>query len=136
MNPEVYNYAMEVIFNMGALDVYRTPILMKKDRLGIILSVICKEEHRERIKETIFKNTTTIGIREYKVKRVKLKRNFEKVNTIYGEAKVKKSYYKDKLVNLKPEYEDCKNLARKKCVPINSVYYEVYRNITEENKDE
>lgn len=136
MNPEIYNYTMEVLFNEGALDVYRTPILMKKDRFGVILNIMCREEDREKLKEIVFKETTSIGIREYKVKRTKLNRKFQGVNTIYGEVKIKKSYYKGKLVNLKPEYDDCKKLAKENCVSINSVYNEVYRNIKEETKDE
>ncbi|MEA4825036.1 MAG: nickel insertion protein, partial [Clostridium sp.] len=87
-------------------------------------------------KEIVFEETTSIGIREYKVKRTKLNRKFQGVDTIYGEVKIKKSYYKDKLVNLKPEYDDCKKLAKDNCVSINSVYNEVYRNIEEEAKDE
>lgn len=136
MNPEIYNYTMEVLFNEGALDVYRTPILMKKDRFGVILNIMCREEDREKLKEIVFKETTSIGIREYKVKRTKLNRKFQGVDTIYGEVKIKKSYYKGKLVNLKPEYDDCKKLAKKNCISINSVYNEVYRNIEEEAKDE
>lgn len=136
MNPEIYNYTMEVLFNEGALDVYRTPILMKKDRFGVILNIMCREEDREKLKEIVFEETTSIGIREYKVKRTKLNRKFQGVDTIYGEVKIKKSYYKGKLVNLKPEYDDCKKLAKENCISINSVYNEVYRNIEEEAKDE
>lgn len=129
MNPEIYEHIIEKIFSCGALDVYRIPILMKKERLGVILSVLCKKEHKENLKEIIFKETTTLGIREYKISRTKLKRSFEAVETIFGKANVKKAFYKGKLIKIKPEYEDCKRLAIENDVPIKEVYEEIFKNI-------
>lgn len=131
MNPEIYNYVMEKLFEKGALDVYRTPIQMKKDRLGIILSVLCTEENKEKLKEIIFKETTSLGIREYKVKRSKLKRNFEKINTSYGEVRIKNAYFKNKRIKWKAEYDDCKKIAKSNNIPINEIYLEVFKNIKE-----
>lgn len=129
MNPELYNYVMEKLFKSGALDVYKVSILMKKDRLGVMLTVMCKNDTKEALKEIMFKETTTLGIREYKVERTKLIRDFKKVNTIYGDVMVKKAYFNGQLIKAKPEYEDCKRLAEKTGVPIIKIYDEVYKNI-------
>jgi pyridinium-3,5-bisthiocarboxylic acid mononucleotide nickel chelatase len=125
MNPEIYEYIMERLFNNGALDAYRIPILMKKERFGVILSVICKEEDKENLKEIIFLETSTIGIREHKLPRTKLKREFEVVDTAYGKASVKKVYYKGQLLKTKPEYDDCRRLAEDNKVPIKDIYDEI-----------
>lgn len=129
MNPEIYEYIIERLFNKGALDVYRIPILMKKERLGVILSVLCRAEDKEDLKEIIFRETTTLGIREYKINRTKLKREFEVIDTGYGKVSVKKAYYKGKLIKVKPEYEDCKRLAHDNDKPIKNIYDEILKNI-------
>lgn len=129
MNPELYEYIIERLLNKGALDVYRIPILMKKERLGVILSVLCKDEDKEILKETIFLETSTIGIREQKIRRSKLKRESEIVDTPYGKSRIKKAYYKGRLLKAKPEYDDCKRLAIENNVPIKKIYDEVSRNI-------
>ncbi|HEY5576486.1 MAG TPA: nickel insertion protein, partial [Clostridiaceae bacterium] len=125
MNPEIYEYIMERLFNNGALDAYRIPILMKKERFGVILSVICKEEDKEFLKEIIFLETSTIGIREHKLPRTKLKREFEVVDTAYGKASIKKVYYKGQLLKIKPEYDDCRRLAENNNIPIKDIYDEI-----------
>lgn len=128
MNPEIIEYIIERLFQQGALDVYRTPILMKKERLGVILSVLCKEEHKETLKDTIFMETSTLGIREHSFLRTKLKREFETIDTSYGKVCMKKAYYNGRLIKAKPEYEDCRRLAIENKVPINNVYDEILRN--------
>ena len=86
MNPEIYSFIMYKLFENGALDVYKIPIQMKKDRLGTILSVLCMEKNKDSIKKIIFMETTSLGIRESKIKRSKLERDFVDVDTIYGEV--------------------------------------------------
>ncbi|KOA21405.1 hypothetical protein CLHOM_00760 [Clostridium homopropionicum DSM 5847] len=125
MNPEIFSYVMERLFKEGALDVYRIPILMKKDRMGFILNVISKENDLKTIKDIIFKETTTIGIRQVKVQREKLKREFEIVETEYGKINVKKSYFEGKIIKWKPEYEDCKRLAIENNLPIIKIYNKI-----------
>jgi hypothetical protein len=131
MNPELFECIAERLFALGALDVYRTPILMKKERLGILLSVMCCEEDKEKLKEAVFLETSTLGIREQLYRRTKLEREFDEVTTSYGRAAVKKAYYKGRLVGAKPEYEDCKRLAMGNDVPIRAVYGEAMRMIGE-----
>lgn len=129
MNPEIFGYIACKLFEQGALDVYRIPILMKKERLGVILSVLCREEDKEKLKETMFLETGTLGIREQLCSRTKLERRFAEVATRYGKASVKMSYYEGRLVNSKPEYEDCKKLAKENGVPIRAVYDEITRRL-------
>ena len=75
----------------------------------------------------IFKETTSIGVRKYKVEKIMLSREFSKVKTKYGDITIKKSYYKGKLVKYKPEYEECKSIAKEKNITLEEVYKEVYR---------
>lgn len=129
MNPELYEYIMELLFKEGALDVYLTPIIMKKGRPGVKLSVIYNEEKEEKIREIILTETTTLGFRKYKAQRNMLKREFSKVQTKYGEFTVKNSYYNGKKVKCKGEYEECKRAALEKGVSINEIYKELNQKI-------
>jgi pyridinium-3,5-bisthiocarboxylic acid mononucleotide nickel chelatase len=130
MNPEFYEYVEEKLFQMGALDVFKTPIFMKKGRSGVKLSVLITEKMEQDVLDVIFKETTSIGVRKYKVEKIMLSREFYKVKTQYGDVTIKKSYYKGKLVKYKPEYEECKSIAKEKNITLDSVYKEVYRNIS------
>lgn len=125
MNPEIYSYIEEKLFESGALDVYKTPIIMKKGRPAIKLSVLIEAENMSLIQEIIFKETTSIGIRKYKVQKTMLNRDFSKVKTKYGEVTIKSSYYEGTKIKSKPEYENCKRLAIENNVSINDVYNEV-----------
>jgi uncharacterized protein (TIGR00299 family) protein len=127
MNPEFYGYVEERLFEIGALDVFKTPIFMKKGRPGIKLSVLIIEEIEKDILDVIFEETTSIGVRKYKVEKIMLNREFSKVQTQYGEVTIKKSYYKGNLVKYKPEYEECKSIAKEKNVTMEKVYREVYK---------
>ncbi len=127
MNPEFYEYVEEKLFEIGALDVFKTPIFMKKGRPGVKLSVLITEKIEQDVLEIIFKETTSIGVRKYKVEKIILSREFSKVKTQYGDITIKKSYYEGKLVKYKPEYEECKSIAKEKNVTLDSVYKEVYK---------
>lgn len=127
MNPEIYGYIEEKLFEAGALDVFKTSIFMKKGRPGIKLSVLVDEKNEQTILDIIFQETTSIGIRKYKVEKIMLNREFSKVKTEYGDITIKKSYYKGKLVKYKPEYEECKSIAKEKNVSIDKVYKAVYK---------
>ncbi|KHD37478.1 hypothetical protein NL50_04690 [Clostridium acetobutylicum] len=127
MNPEIYGYVEEKLFKVGALDVFKTPIFMKKGRSGIKLSVLTNEKSEREVLDVIFEETTSIGVRRYKVEKIMLTREFSKVKTEFGDITVKKAYYKGKLVKYKPEYEECKDIAREKNVSIHKVYKAVYK---------
>lgn len=127
MNPELYSYVEERLFEEGALDVFKTPIIMKKGRPAVKLSILINEGREKDVLEVIFKETTSIGIRKYKVEKIMLKRDFARVQTKYGDVAIKNSYYQGKLIKFKPEYEDCKGLAKEKNIPIGEIYKEVNR---------
>ncbi|GAE00533.1 hypothetical protein CBO05C_0223 [Clostridium botulinum B str. Osaka05] len=118
MNSEIYEYVINKLLYEGASDAYITPIIMKKTRPAAKLTVLCENKLENIMKEIMFKETTTLGIRKYAVEKSMLKRKVEKVNTIYGEVSVKKSYLKGQVLNSKPEYEDCK----KNCIRKQHIY--------------
>ena len=111
MTPEEVGFAMEQLFQAGALDVYATPITMKKSRSGILLSVLCKVEEKEKLVKAFFQHTTTIGIREKKYTRYELQRQQENIVTPYGEVSRKKSWGYG-VERYKYEYEDLAQIAR------------------------
>ncbi|EPY2278942.1 nickel pincer cofactor biosynthesis protein LarC [Clostridium sporogenes] len=122
MNSEIYEYVINKLFHEGASDAYITPIIMKKTRPAAKLTVLCENKLENIMKEIMFKETTTLGIRKYSVEKSMLKRKVEKVNTIYGEVSVKRSYLKGQVLNSKPEYEDCKKIALENNISIKKVY--------------
>lgn len=131
MNPELYGYIEEKLFQSGALDVYKTLISMKKGRPAIKLSILTNLKNENKVLEVIFKETTSIGVRKYKVDKIMLNREIIKVNTQYGEVRVKNSYYDGELVKYKAEYEDCREIALQNDISILEVYKEVDRMIRE-----
>ncbi len=118
MNPEHYEFVLKKLFENGALDVFKTNILMKKDRPGIRISAVYKEEYEEKIDEILLKHTSTLGIRKRIEKRKKLNREFILVDTEYGVIKFKLAFMDKKLIKYKAEYEDCKKAAIKFDMPI------------------
>jgi len=122
MNPEFYEPLSEKLFEAGALDVTLTPCYMKKGRPGILISVIGGKNTLEKIARTLFRESTTIGIRSYPVSRIVCEREVEKVITEFGEVRIKISKYNNNTVGAKPEFEDCKTLAKKAAVPLHDVY--------------
>jgi len=122
LNPELYEHVMERLFAAGARDVFLLPIQMKKNRPGVLLWVLGEVADREKLSALIFAETSTLGIRSYPVARVALRRESKEVVTPYGSVCVKLAYTPDGRVNVAPEYEDCKRLAREKDVPLKVVY--------------
>jgi uncharacterized protein (TIGR00299 family) protein len=122
MNPELYESIIDKLFSEGALDVYLIPIIMKKGRPSIKISVLCQENKVEKMKEVLFRETTTFGVRSFKVHKTMLERKFSKVNTSYGEVTVKEAYYKGEKLKSKFEYDECKKIADKIGVSIREVY--------------
>ncbi len=125
MNPEIYNYIEERLFESGALDVYKTPIIMKKGRPAVKLSVLVDFAKEKNVLDIIFRETTSIGIRKTNVEKIMLQRSLDKVRTSYGEISIKNSYYQGEWIKYKAEYEDCKKLAMDNNVPIAAIYREI-----------
>jgi pyridinium-3,5-bisthiocarboxylic acid mononucleotide nickel chelatase len=122
MNPEIYSYIFEKFFQEGALDVYLTPIMMKKNRPGTKLSLLVEKASGEKMKALIFLETTTLGIRISEVQREALQRKFIKKETPLGRVTYKEAYYQGRKVKSTPEYEDCRRLAREQKISISKVY--------------
>lgn len=129
INPELYEYIIDRLFNEGALDVYLTPIIMKKGRPSVKVSVLCEEAKLEKMKEVLFKETTTFGVRSFKVNKTMLHREFIKVNTSYGEITIKEAYYKGEKLKGKLEYEECKVIASRMGISAIDVYENLKREI-------
>jgi pyridinium-3,5-bisthiocarboxylic acid mononucleotide nickel chelatase len=98
---------------------------MKKGRPGVVLNVICETGLSDTVKNIIFTESTSLGIRTFPFKKDTLARKLEQVKTIYGDLNIKRSYYNGKEVSCKPEYEDCKRVAAEKGIPVKEVYNNV-----------
>lgn len=125
MNPEFYDYIMDQLFSQGALDVFLTPIQMKKNRPAHMLSIIVYEQNLKEILEVLFSESTTLGVRVRKIKRLRLNQQNFMAETKYGKIKVKVGMFKGEIKNIAPEYEDCKKMAKQHQVPLKEVYEEV-----------
>lgn len=124
LNHEIYEYCFERLFEAGALDVYLTPIIMKKSRPGITLSVIADLDKVDELIAIIFSETTSIGVRLQEMRRKKLPRETMEINTELGKIKVKKVIYEGK-TKIIPEYEVCKKIAKEKNIPLKEVYSKI-----------
>lgn len=129
MNPELYSYIENMLLEKGALDVYKSNIIMKKGRPAIKLSVLTTKNLVEVIEDILFTETTTLGVREYEVTKKMLKREYEIIDTKYGELTVKKGLRNGNVIKVKPEYEECKVLAMKNEIPITDIYLEVTKSL-------
>jgi uncharacterized protein (TIGR00299 family) protein len=121
MSPQVFGHVMERAFELGALDCYFTPIQMKKNRPGVLLSILCSEDEREKLLDLLFSETTTLGVRSYQVERRALERHTVRVETQYGPIDVKVAQLNGHLVKEMPEYEHCRQAARNANVPLRIV---------------
>ncbi len=125
MNPEIYSYLLDKLIKEGALDAYLIPVYMKKNRPASLLSVICHEVKLEKLLETVFRETTTLGVRIREEKRRVLARSFEKVKTPWGEVKIKIGFTgedKKEILQFAPEYEECRSIAESCGIPLKKVY--------------
>jgi uncharacterized protein (DUF111 family) len=121
MSPQVAGYVRERLLDAGAVDATFTPVFMKKDRPGFMVSVLAKAEDRERLGELLFEETTTLGLRMYRAERRVLERRWETVETPYGTVRIKIASENGKVRNFAPEYEDCRQLALEHKVPLKEV---------------
>jgi pyridinium-3,5-bisthiocarboxylic acid mononucleotide nickel chelatase len=119
--PEVIGYVFNKLLKSGALDVWTQPINMKKQRPGVLLSVLCKKDLKDKLLELILTETSSFGVREYEVIRHCMERRFEEKKTPYGKVRIKIASYKGKDLTRSPEFEDCAALAEKHNVPLKEV---------------
>jgi hypothetical protein len=121
MSPQLFGFFVDQALAAGALDVTCTPIQMKKNRPGILVSVLCTPETSDALAQMLFEQTTTIGVRIYEARRKVLERELLSVETPYGPVKVKVAKREGKVLNVAPEYDDCQRLATEKGVPLKQV---------------
>jgi uncharacterized protein (TIGR00299 family) protein len=127
MSPQIYDLLMDKLFAIGALDVFLTPILMKKNRPAIKLTVLVESIKLQKACAYILSETTTMGVRIYEANRKKLSREMIVVDTEYGKVSVKLGKIGDEVLKILPEYDDCKRLAEKNNVPIMKIHQAVLK---------
>jgi uncharacterized protein (TIGR00299 family) protein len=127
LNPQVYGYLIEKALAAGALDVFTTPVQMKKGRPGTLLTLLCKPDRAKELMDLVFAETTTFGLRSYTAQRRILPREWESVQTRFGEVRLKVARVNGKVLQVSPEYEDCRKLAEEKKVALREVMEEAMR---------
>ena len=120
-SPQIVGHVMDRVLDLGALDCFFTPVQMKKNRPGVLLSVLCGPDEKEVLIKLLFMETTTLGVRSYEVGRRALKRSVVQVETQYGVIDVKVARLDGKVVNWMPEFEQCRAAAARAGVPVKMV---------------
>ncbi len=127
MNPQFYGYIMEKLFTAGALDVYLTPIQMKKNRPGTLLGVIAFRKDTDALAEIILRETTTLGLRVQPIGRYEAQREFIQIETVFGKLTIKQKLLNGKVIQSVPEYEDCVRLAKQNNVSLARIYQSIHQ---------
>jgi len=120
-SPQIIGHVMDRVLESGALDCFFTPVQMKKNRPGVLLSVLCSAGDKETVMKLLFTETTTLGVRSYEVTRRALERSLVRVETPYGPIDVKVAHLDGRVVNEMPEFEQCRQAAAKTGVPLKVV---------------
>jgi len=120
-SPQIIGHVMDRVFGLGALDCFFTPVQMKKNRPGVLLSVLCAATEKEAVMKLLFEETTTLGVRSYEVLRRALQRSVVQVETQYGLIDVKVAHLDGRVVNEMPEFEQVRAAAAKANVPLKVV---------------
>ncbi len=121
LNPQVFGYVMDRLFQEGALDAFTMPLQMKKNRPGMLLTALCKPQDAGPLTQLIFTETTTLGVRRRDQTRQTLARRWENVATPWGEVRIKIASMNGAVTNYAPEYEDCRRIAAEHQVPLKAV---------------
>jgi pyridinium-3,5-bisthiocarboxylic acid mononucleotide nickel chelatase len=127
MNPQIYGYFLEKALGAGALDVFATPVQMKKNRPGMLVTVLCKPEDEGKFSEMLFAETTTLGVRCTTAARRILPREWVKVATAFGDVRIKVARANGRIRHASPEFDDCRKLAEEKNVPLQRVIEDALR---------
>ena len=122
INAEILGAFVETALAAGALDVFHTPIQMKKNRPGVLLTVLCAEADADKFAELILRETTAFGVRRHLAERRKLRREFVEVKTPFGKITVKIGRLGGKVIQAAPEFESCKKAAARAKVPLKQIY--------------
>jgi uncharacterized protein (TIGR00299 family) protein len=134
MNPQIFGYLLEKALAAGALDVFGTPVQMKKSRPGTLVTILCKPEDQTKFEEMLFAETTTLGVRSHLVERRALPREFVKVETEFGDLRVKVAWKDGRVQHASPEFDDCRKLAEEKNVPLHEVMEQAMLRFEQQHK--
>ena len=134
LNPQVFGYVMDRLFEEGALDAFAMPVQMKKNRPGTLLSVLCKPADADKLTQIIFSETTTLGVRRRDEQRQTLARRWVSVSTQWGDVRIKVASMNGTVTNYAPEYEDCRRIAVEKHVPLKAVMQEASQRYLQSDK--
>ncbi len=129
MSAELLGHLMDKLISEGANDVYYIPIYMKKNRPAIMLQILCHEEKLNKLKNIIFTETTTFGLRYFPLEVHRLERRFSSLNTTWGPVTIKEGLFQGKVVQRSPEYDDCKKISSKANIPLKDVYANVWKKL-------
>ena len=135
LNPQVFGYVMDRLFDEGALDAFGVPVQMKKNRPGTLLTVLCKPDDASKLTRLIFVETTTLGVRRREESRRTLARRWENVETQWGAVRIKIASMNGTVTNYAPEYEDCRRIATEHHVPLKTVMQEAARAYSNAGRD-
>jgi uncharacterized protein (DUF111 family) len=124
MSPQIYGFFAERALQAGALDVFSVPVQMKKNRPGQLITVLCNPADQEKFSDLLFRETTTLGVRQSIVKRRTLQRESLTVQTSLGSIRMKVARLHGHILNFAPEYEDCQKVAAERGVPLKRVLAE------------
>jgi len=127
LNPQVFGYVVDRVLDAGALDVFSTAVQMKKNRPGVLLTVLCRPEDSDGLRKLLFAETTTLGIRMRNETRQVLARRTVAVSTPWGEVRMKVANLNGTVANYAPEYEDCRRIATERQIPLKQVMQEATR---------
>lgn len=127
MNPEFWTQVFERLFELKVLDVYLSPVQMKKNRPGIVLTILVEPENLHSVNKYILNETSSFGVRYFIAKRTILKRETKVLQTKLGKIKIKIGYLSNGKIKFAPEYESCNKLATSKNIPLIQVYHEAYK---------
>lgn len=131
MTPESLGHFMDMALERGALDTYYTPIFMKKGRPSTHLTVICKPDTAFEFETLVLQETSSLGVRSYAVRRNILDRTFRDIDTGYGKISVKFALREGKILKMKPEYEDVKQVAERFERPFHMIHNEIVKTLFE-----
>jgi pyridinium-3,5-bisthiocarboxylic acid mononucleotide nickel chelatase len=121
MNPQIYGYFAEKALAAGALDVFSSPVQMKKNRQGTLVTVLCAPQDSDRLADLLFSETTTIGVRSYEARRRVLARESVEVSTSHGTVKMKVARLNGHILNAAPEFDDCRRIAAEHNIPLKQI---------------
>lgn len=127
MNPQIYDHVMQQALELGALDIFFKPIQMKKNRPGVLVTLMCRPDDLDRFSRFLLKETASIGLRWRFESRIKARREIREISTSLGTVRIKTARIQNDIIHQSPEFEDCKKIALSRNIPLKTVIARVSR---------